>query len=261
MGGVALCAVGARECVGVARVLQFPRPPLRSLRRPHIKDMGLEARVEEGEEMLKEVSASIPECVHRVNGKVASSRWFWMFGSLEQFMPLWTRRLVVLMLMGLGLGLLKCDRSSVLAALEVARVQEGGDIPKASTKSEPLDIAAVRKSRKHTLQFCYLNHADNDFYHLVKGLTLLAKLARGEFQRQRKLVRSTGEACQAYTQWAVVHGRKALAEMVAVLHGGTLAQELDMRSRVRNCPLAMVKVGEIDQAHPLVVMEDMLSGR
>lgn len=193
------------------------------------QEMGLEHRADEGDSLLQEIWASVPECVYRVTDKVASSRWFGVFNSLDRFMTQWTRRRLVLQYMGVGLDLFKCEPMSVLAKLNISRVEEGGDIEKAPTKREAVDIASLRKSSKNTLQLCYLGLADDDFFRAIKGLALLVRPIKEEYQWQHKLIRSTPEALSAYVAWSGGHGRKALSAMIKVFEG--VRQGLPMPQR------------------------------
>lgn len=110
----------------------------------------MQGRIDEVEELLKEVWASVPECVYRVNSKVGSPKWFGVLNTFDKFIPLWARRVTVVMFMGPGTGVFKCKRSPALAKLIIARAQEGDVMPKASAKSETVDIATIRKSCANT---------------------------------------------------------------------------------------------------------------
>lgn len=130
---------------------------------------------------------------------------------------------------GIGLGMFKCERSAVMAKLHVP-MDDAEDVPKFATKSGCAPLVALRKSCKNTLALCYLALADDDFYRVVRGVMVLVKPLRREFQRQHKLIRSTHEACEAYVMLACGVGRNALRDMVLVLNDGELASEVEMQT-------------------------------
>lgn len=68
-----------------------------------VRQMGLEGRRGDPD-LPAEVFRSIQDSVTCMTEKVAQSRWFGVFASLEKFWPLWSRRYLLLAYIGLELG-------------------------------------------------------------------------------------------------------------------------------------------------------------
>lgn len=250
----------AREATRSFMVVSGAGDPLFTKVAPRIiREMGLQHRVDEGESLLHEIWDSLPECVYRVTGKVASSRWFGVFEVLDRFFSCWSRRLLVLQFMGIGLGLFRCERAAVMAKLQVSLNDDAEDVPKTATNRECAPLAALRKSCKNTLALCYLALADDDFYKVVRGVVVLVKPLRQEFQWQHKLIRSTHEACEAYILMACGFGRNALRDMVLLLHSGELASEVELQ--IEGSFSLLLEGGGMEPTHPVVLMDNLLCER
>lgn len=225
-----------------------------------VKEMGLEHRLDEGDALLDEVMLSIPDSVRCLSMKVASSRWFGVFDALERFLPLWSRRLLLMQFMGVGLGLFKVEAASVLARFKVqAPPTEGQDVQQQPTGKEGVDIAAMRKACKNTLQLCCLTLGDPDIRRLVEGTAVLARSIRREFQWQHCKIRSAAECCEAYSEWSTGRGRQALQEMVSCFHGGELTAVLGLAT-VSTLPLASLGK-DLDVDDPVILSEGMVVER
>lgn len=222
-----------------------------------VREMGLAHRLDEGDALLQEVHASLPECVRKKTDKVATSRWFGVFNSLDGYLEIWTRRRLLLQWMGVGLGLFSCAASGVMAKLRTCvEAQAGADVPKAPTSKEGAGVASIRQSCKNTLQLCYLALADTEFRTLVEGIHKLVGGVRGEFRLQHLAVRSGPEARAMYTSWAMGAGREALKTTVATLYSQTFLEELDLH-RPGYMPI-IFESGGADATHPTAVLESLV---
>ena len=222
-----------------------------------IQDMGLQHRLDEGEALFKEVWESIPECVLNMSIKVATSRWFGVYDSLERFLPMWSRRLLLLHFIGVELGLWSHVLKDVLGKANLHSAGADQDAAQGLTAQEGVDVAAVRKACKNTLHLCCLVLGDRDIHNLCIGVVELVRPVRAEFQWQHKLIRSTFEASQAYTAYAMGRGRESLHEAVDAFLSGPVLEQAGAHYP-GNWPPGLAGLGHED---PLVLADNLLVSR
>ena len=223
-----------------------------------IQDMGLQHRLDEGEALSKEVWESIPECVLNMSIKVATSRWFGVFDSLERFLPMWSRRLLLLHDIGVELGLWSSDPlKDVLAKANIPSAGADQHPAQGPTAQEGVDVAAVRKACRNTLHLCCLVLGDRDIHNLCTGVVEVVRPVRAEFQWRHKLIRSTLEAAQAYAAYAMGRGRESLYEAVAAFFSGPVLEQAGAHFP-GNWPTGLA---DLDHEDPLVLADNLQASR
>jgi hypothetical protein len=223
-----------------------------------IEEMGLQHRSDEGDALYQEVWESIPECVQHMTTKVATSRWFGVFDSLERFLPIWSRRLLLLQYIGMELGLWSADPlKDVVAKVTVPKAASDRDVAKAPTSAESVDVAAIRKACNNTLHLCCLVLGDRDIQQLCIGVCLLVRPIRAEFQWQHKKMRSTPEVADTFLAYSRGRGRQSLEDVVVSFCSGTVLEEVGLHNPGNWPP----ELAELDGGHPIVLADNLLVSR
>jgi len=223
-----------------------------------IREMDLQHRLDEGDALHQEVWESIPECVQHTTTKVASSRWFGVFDSLERFLPMWSRRLLILQYIGTELGIWSADPlKDVIAQVTVPARSADEDVAKASTAAESVDLTKIRKACNNTLHLCCLVLGDRDIQQLCLGVAHLVRPVRAEFQWQHKTMRSTPEVAGAFLAYTRGRSRQSLEEAVLSFCSGRVLEEIGLH-HPGNWPPDMPQLIPGDA---VVMADNMMVGR
>lgn len=211
----------------------------------------------------QELFETIPEALLRMTAKVAQSRWFGLFSSLEQFLPWWTRRYIVLAYLGLQEGLYETSGASVMA--KVRPQQAGGEPSEAldgPTAREGLDIQALRRACHNTLHLCCVFLGDSDIRELLVGVLVVVQPVRREFQEQHKALRSCSGAAELYAALAGKGwGRRALADIAQMMSDGSVFAGLSVHGAAKRPSNSLLAELRSDDSHPEVVRQGILAGR
>lgn len=96
----------------------------------------------------QELFESIPDALSRMTTTVAQRRWFGLFSSIEQFLPWWARRYVVLAYLGVQEALYDTTASSLMskvppqqACSEPAQACDGPTAREGSTSRRSAGLA------------------------------------------------------------------------------------------------------------------------
>jgi hypothetical protein len=96
-----------------------------------------------------------------------------------------------------------------------------------------------------------------DIHNLCIGVVELVRPVRAEFQWQHKLIRSTLEAAQAYTAYAMGRGRESLYEAVAAFFSGPVLEQAGAHFP-GNWPPGLAG---LDHEDPLVLADNLQASR
>lgn len=152
------------------------------------QEVGLEHRLTEPQ-VAQELFDSIPEALNRMSTKVAQSRWFGLFHNLEEFLPWWSRRYVVLAYLGLHQGLYEATGMPLMTRMS-ARSHATEPAEEGPTRREGLDIQTLKRSCHNTLHLACVFLGDPDIRDLARGICLVVGPLRAEFQAVHKALRS-----------------------------------------------------------------------
>lgn len=211
--------------------------------------------------LAKELFDSIPEALKRMSTKVSQNRWFGIFQSVEEFLPWWSRRYVVLAYLGLQEGLYRATGMPIMTKM-CLKDRNNEDAPQASTRHEGLDIQKLRRACHNTLHLACVFLGDPEIRDTIRGICHLVRPLRAEFQAAHLAIRSTSKAAKWYSEFSGAdRGRKALNDMVELVCGGRLLEDLGSAgASIRPSAQLMAEISK-EREHLAVLQQNMAARR
>lgn len=187
--------------------------------------------------------------------KVGHCRWFGVTSALEDCMPRWTRRYIVLLYLCLELGMYRTATISMLSKV----AQAGGERPTSEGDdhtSAQVDVASTHKACANTLEMVTNFLGDPDVKTLLRGTLCVLRPLRTEFSENHTRMRSCNGAFDTYMGLSAYgHGRRSLAQVASGWGSGGFVQELGA-SLPGACPTQRV-LREVlaDPFNPMLMQE------
>ena len=199
----------------------------------------------------QEVFDSLPQTFETLHEKVHMARWFGFVQAAKEFLPVWHKKLAILIYVAAQAGLLD-GQGQAGALLQTTVLRSAEDIPKESTGVEQEQLRKIRQACKNTLQLVLVVLGDAEIRHEMGVVVKVLEPLWSWQGKQNKLLRSTEAALQWYTAQAVGSGFRHIEKIMMLFNDMSSLEELGFGVLPGGCALP-----SLDASHPLLLLESV----
>ena len=162
--------------------------------------------------------------------KASLGRWFTLLEAIEEGLPEWHLRLLVLLYLGHLLGFAtRSDDATVASAFSTARKSTPTTASSRRITASNKPIQDLRRRCKNTLHLCLVFYSDIKFNYFARIMKVMTKPLHNDFSSRRKFLRDPKQSLIYAGEMACGDTLNVLNETIKILQQTVSLQEMGFR--------------------------------